>query len=163
MPTHTLWDLGAGSGSVSIEAASLLHHGAVWAVEKSHLRCEQISANRTYFGAAQVEIVEDEALEAMQHLPTPDRVFIGGGGKGLPQIILAAAGLIKAGGVIVANVVSLGPLAEAAKAMTDAGLEVDICQIQAARSAPLGGSLYFKPINQVWIIKGRHPAQAHDI
>lgn len=158
MPTHTLWDLGAGSGSVSIEAAGLLHHGAVWAVEKSHLRCEQIAANRAYFGAAQVEIVENEALEAMAHLPAPDRIFIGGGGQGLPRIILAAAALIKTGGVIVANVVSLGPLAEAAKAMTEAGMEIDVSQIQAARSTPLGGSLYFKPINQVWILKGRHLA-----
>ena len=158
LPYHTLWDLGAGSGSVSIEAAALLHHGAIWAVEKSPLRCEQISANRAYFGAAQVEIVEDEALAAMTHLPAPDRVFIGGGGKDLPQIIRNAAEKMKTGGMVVVNMVSLGPLGRAIEAMKDAGLEADVTQIQAARSEPLGGSLYFKPLNQVWIIRGRRPA-----
>ncbi len=156
-PYHTLWDLGAGSGSVSIEAAALLPHGFVWAVEKSPLRTEQIAANRGYFGASQVEIVEDDALAAMSHLPAPDRVFIGGGGRDLGEIIRQAASKIKSKGLVVANVVTLEALCQATGTMTELGLELNVTQLQAARSETLGDSLYFKPQNQVWLVQGRCP------
>jgi precorrin-6Y C5,15-methyltransferase (decarboxylating) len=149
-----LWDLGAGSGSVSIEAASLLPYGSVWAVEKSPLRSEQIAANRAFFGAAQVEVVEDDALAAITHLPPPDRVFIGGGGERLASIIKAARKKLRPGGVMVASVISLDALRQAEAAIRAAGLELSVTQIQAARSEPLGGSLYLKPLNQVWLARG---------
>ncbi len=153
-PYHTLWDLGAGSGSVSIEAAALLPHGSIWAVEKSPLRSEQIAANRAYFGAGQVEIVEDDSLSAVTHLPRPDRVFIGGGGRELSAIIRAASERLAPGGLIVANVISLEALRQATTTMTELGLELSVTQIQAARSEPLGDSLYLKPLNQVWLVRG---------
>lgn len=153
-PYHILWDLGAGSGSVSIEAAALLPHGSIWAVEKSPLRSEQIAANRAFFGAAQVEIVEDEALAAMIHLPSPDRIFIGGGGEDLGAIIKAARARLNPGGIIVANVVTLEALNQAIETMTDLGLNLSVTQLHAARSESLGNSLYLKPLNQVWLIKG---------
>ncbi|MDR2946607.1 MAG: precorrin-6y C5,15-methyltransferase (decarboxylating) subunit CbiE [Candidatus Adiutrix sp.] len=153
-PYHTLWDLGAGSGSVSIEAAALLPHGAVWAVEKSPLRSEQIAANRAYFGATQVEIIEDESLAALPHLPPPDRVFIGGGGDRLGDIIRAAHEKLNPKGVIVANVLTLDALRLATTTMQDLGLELTVSQIQAARSEKLGESKYLKAFNQVWIVKG---------
>ncbi len=153
-PFHTLWDLGAGSGSVSIEAAYLLPYGSVWAVEKSPLRSEQVAANRAYFGAAQVEIVEDDALSAIVHLPPPDRVFIGGGGKDLGDIIRAARAKLNPDGLMVANVVTLEALHLATEAMAGAGLEVSVTQLQAARSETLADSLYLKPLNQVWLVRG---------
>ena len=154
-PYHTLWDLGAGSGSVSIEAAALLPHGSIWAVEKSPLRSEQIAANRAYFGATQVEIIEDEALAAIPHLPPPDRVFLGGGGEKLGEVIRAAREKLKPKGVIVANVLTLDALHLATAAMKSLGLEMSVTQLQAARSEGLGGSLYLKALNQVWIVRGQ--------
>ncbi|MDR0882767.1 MAG: precorrin-6y C5,15-methyltransferase (decarboxylating) subunit CbiE [Candidatus Adiutrix sp.] len=155
-PFHTFWDLGAGSGSISIEAAALLPHGSIWAVEKSPLRSGQIAANRAYFGATQVEIIEDEALSAIDHLPAPDRVFIGGGGHQIDEIIKAARARLKPGGFMAANVVSFESLHLAAAAMTEAGLTLSITQIQADRSEILAGTgnLYLKPLNQVWIVRG---------
>jgi precorrin-6Y C5,15-methyltransferase (decarboxylating) len=154
-PYHTFWDLGAGSGSVSIEAASLLPHGSVWAVEKSPLRSEQIAANRAFFGATQVEVVEDDALAAMNHLPPPDRVFIGGGGAALPKIIKTAKNKLQPKGLILASAVSLDSLNLATTAIREAGLELSITQIQAARSEPLSDSLILKPLNQVWLVRGK--------
>ncbi|MDR2934714.1 MAG: precorrin-6y C5,15-methyltransferase (decarboxylating) subunit CbiE [Candidatus Adiutrix sp.] len=154
-PDHLLWDLGAGSGSISIEAASLLPHGSVWAVEKSPLRSEQIAANRAFFGATQVEVVEDDSLAAMNHLPPPDRVFIGGGGEALPRIIKTAKNKLRPQGLILANAVSLDSLNLAAKAIKEAGLELSVTQIQAARSEPLSDSLMLKPLNQVWLVRGK--------
>ena len=153
-PYHTLWDLGAGSGSVSIEAAALLPHGSVWSVEKSPLRSEQIAANRAYFGAAQVEVIEDDALAAMPHLPSPDRVFVGGGGKDLALIIREAHSRLNPDGLIVANVISLDALKLATTVMTELGLELSVTQLQAARSEPLGDSLFLKPLNQIWLVRG---------
>ena len=153
-PHHLMWDLGAGSGSVSIEAAAFLSHGFILAVEKSPLRAEQIAANRAFFGAAQVEIVEDDAMAAMVHLPSPDRVFIGGGGENLEAIIKAARARLNSGGIIVANVVTLRALDRASRAMTDLGLELSITQLQASRSETLGDSLYLRPCNQVWLVRG---------
>ena len=154
-PNHTMWDLGSGSGSVSIEAASLLPHGSIWAVEKSPLRTEQIVANRANFGASQVEVVEDDILAAMRHLPLPDRVFIGGGGPDLGEIIKMAVSKLKRNGVIVANVVTLDALHLATASMTESGLEVDLTQVQVSRSQPLQDTLYLKPINQVWLVRGK--------
>jgi len=153
-PHHTLWDLGAGSGSVSIEAASLLPYGSVWAVEKSPLRTEQIAANRAFFGATQVEVIEDDSLAAMSHLPPPDRVFIGGGGGQLPKIIKAAKAKLRPGGLILTSVISLESLNLATKAVSEAGLDLSVTQLQAARSEPLRDSLILKPLNQVWLVRG---------
>ncbi|MDR2827439.1 MAG: precorrin-6y C5,15-methyltransferase (decarboxylating) subunit CbiE [Candidatus Adiutrix intracellularis] len=153
-PYYTLWDLGAGSGSLSIEAAALLPHGSIWAVEKSPLRSEQIVANRTFFGATQVEIIKDEALAAIVCLPSPDRIFIGGGGANLGAIIKAASYKLHPKGKIVAGVITLDSLRIATMAMRKAGLELSVTQIQGARSEPLGDSLYLRPFNQVWLIRG---------
>jgi len=161
-PYHTLWDLGAGSGSVSIEAAALLPHGSIWAVEKSPLRTEQIAANRAFFGAAQVEIIEDEALAAMGHLPDPDRIFIGGGGANLAALIKTAAGKLKPGGIIVANVVTLEALKQASSTLESLGMEMSITQLQASRSETLGGSLYLKPLNQVWLVRGTSASEREE-
>lgn len=153
-PNHILWDLGAGSGSVSIEAAALMPQGSIWAVEKSPLRSEQIAANRAYFGATQVEIVEDDSLAAMAHLPSPDRIFIGGGGRDLAEIIRGAAKRIKPEGLIVANVVNLEALNQAIATMGELNMDLSVTHVQTSRSEPLGGSHYLKPLNPVYLIKG---------
>lgn len=154
LPHHTLWDLGAGSGSVSIEAAALLPYGSVWSVEKSPLRTEQIAANRAFFGAAQVEIIEDSITSALPHLSDPDRVFIGGGGRDLPRIIPAAAARLNPGGIMVANVLNLDSFSLTREAMKAAGLTVSVTQLQVSRSACLADGEFFKPLNQVWLVRG---------
>ncbi len=153
-PYHTVWDLGSGSGSVSIEAAALVPHGSVWAVEKSPLRAKQIVANRAFFGAVQVEVVEDDALKAMEHLPPPDRIFIGGGGENLGDIIMRATRSLKPNGIVVASMVSFDSFHQAMTKMQEAGLEVTATQMQVARSAPLAGSHFFKSLNQIWLVRG---------
>jgi len=140
---------------VAIEAAALLPHGSIWAVEASPLRSEQIAANRAFFGACQVDIIEDDALAAMNHLPAPDRVFVGGGGRDLAEIIRGAAARLKPHGVLVANTVTLEAFNMATKTIQDLGLDLSVTQIQAARSESLGGSLYMKPQNQVWLVRAR--------
>ncbi len=154
LPHHIMWDLGAGSGSVAIEAARQLFQGGVWAVEKNQKRLEHIFQNRQKFGAANLEIVSGEALEVLDELPAPDRVFLGGGGYGLGELIEKARRKLKPGGLIVASLVGLDSLASARLALkTKDGQEPQIVQVNINLSAPLAGSLYFKPQNQVYLLK----------
>lgn len=83
-----LWDLGAGSGSVGLEAALLRPALQVEAVEKAPARCRNIEHNITRHGAANVRLHEGDILAVLPRLPVPDRVFIGGGGRALRDILL---------------------------------------------------------------------------
>ncbi|HEU0168104.1 MAG TPA: precorrin-6y C5,15-methyltransferase (decarboxylating) subunit CbiE [Chloroflexota bacterium] len=88
LPTYgVVWDVGAGAGSVAIEAARLMPHGHVFAIERdsNQLRCLRI--NRAKCGAGNLQVVEGEAPEALAGLPEPQAVFIGGSGGRLPELL----------------------------------------------------------------------------
>jgi precorrin-6Y C5,15-methyltransferase (decarboxylating) len=154
-PNMVVWDLGAGCGSVGLEAGLLARGGEIIAVEKDSERVEQIKANREKFGMALLRAVHGEILEALPDLPEPDRVFIGGGGDRLDEIVTASVERLADGGVIVASVVRLNSLHLARESMTTAGLEVSVDQVQVSRSAPLTGDVYFKALNPVYLVTGR--------
>ena len=82
-PRHTVWDLGAGSGSVALEAACLAHEGRVVAVERTPSRALDIQENRRRFGAASVDVCLGTVPQCLPRLPDPHRVFIGGGLSGI--------------------------------------------------------------------------------
>lgn len=156
-PGQTLWDLGAGSGSLGIEATLLVPGGRVVAVERVPERAAQIEANRARFGAASLEVVAAELPGALASLPDPDRVFVGGGGPALGEIIAKACRRLPSGGVLVAALVLLGSLEAARGALATAGLETEITQVQISRDAPLGADLYLKALNPVYLVKGVKP------
>ncbi len=99
-PGHVFWDLGAGSGSMAIEAAVFVRFGAIYAVEKEPKRIQHIRANKERFGVPHLHPVQTTLPEGMAHLPPPDRVFVGGGGKRLPEIIVQAAAFLGEDGVM---------------------------------------------------------------
>jgi precorrin-6Y C5,15-methyltransferase (decarboxylating) len=153
---ETFWDLGSGSGSVAIEAGRLLGHGELWAVEKDPQRIAQIQNNRSLYGAAHLEIVAGNVLEVLGLLPDPDRVFIGGGGKNLEQILKAAHQRLKPGGILVAAVVKIDSLNITNEVLAKFFHDVELTQVWAARSYQFASSSYFKPLNPVWLIKGKN-------
>ncbi|MDR2459293.1 MAG: precorrin-6y C5,15-methyltransferase (decarboxylating) subunit CbiE [Deltaproteobacteria bacterium] len=152
--TETLWDIGSGSGSVSIEAAALLSYGQIVAVEKNPERLLQARANRKKYACAQVDFREGEVLDLIDSLPKPDRIFVGGGGSDLSLILEEGKRRLVTGGIIVASVISLASLTEAAKALTGPNGPPSVVQLSAARSQALAGSFYFKPQNQIYLVKG---------
>lgn len=152
---ETFWDIGAGSGSVSLEAGRLLPYGEVWAMERDPDRADQARSNRAAYGCAHVEIVQGEALEAIPRLPAPDRVFIGGAGKDLGSVIAACRERLSPGGAIAASVVTHASLGAAFQALGGPSGPPSVLQISCARSRELSGSFYFTPINQVWIVTNR--------
>ena len=99
--TGVLWDVGAGSGSVGIEAARLRSGLHVIAIEKGAEDCERIRANAEAHGvSASVDVIEGVAPDVLADVPDPDRVFIGGGGIGVLDVALQR---LRPAGVVVAN------------------------------------------------------------
>jgi precorrin-6Y C5,15-methyltransferase (decarboxylating) len=153
-PDMVLWDLGAGSGAVSVEASCLVGDGAVYAVEKNADRVAQIRANCLDFGAANVEVIPSALPDGMDALPEPDRIFIGGGGRALPAIVAKAASRLKTGGIMVVNAVLLESMQNAVMAMRAQGLRTDLVQIQVSRSRSMPAGDRMEALNPVWIVRG---------
>jgi len=154
---HVVWDLGAGSGSVGIEASLFVRNGRIIAVEKNQKRVRQIERNRSRFNVANLEVIQGILPQALDGLPRPDRVFIGGGGKDLEAIIRKAGRRLQSPGIIVVNTVLLSNLATAITAMEALGLQTDTVQVQINRSRPMPWSQRLDAENPVWIIAGREP------
>lgn len=86
---EVMWDIGAGTGSISIEAACMQPTARVYAIEFKDVGCELIGLNRVRFGAYNVTVVQGRAPEALADLPAPDVAFIGGSTGGLEAIVEA--------------------------------------------------------------------------
>lgn len=150
----TLWDIGAGSGSVSVEADHLLPNGRIFAVERNAQCIEFIKENLNKFNARHVTLVEGEAPACLETLPDPDRVFIGGSGGNLWDILEAVDGRLPAGGRVVLNAVTLDTLTAANEYFDNAGYQVEVTTINIARTRPLTDYKMFEAYNPVYIITG---------
>ena len=114
-----VWDIGAGSGSVGLEAARLCHRGHVWAIEKNAHDIEVIRQNHDAFRVANYTLVHDKAPAGMEAWPDPDAVFIGGSGGELADLIRLVLSHLKPGGHLVMNFVTLENLATALETLKD--------------------------------------------
>ena len=145
-----LWDIGGGSGSVSLEAARLCPELAVHTIEKKPEEQANIRANIRTYGAYNIRLTNGEAPEALQSLPAPDRVFIGGSGKRLEAIIEAATGRLGEGGRIVINAVLPQTEALALACLQRLGLRVESSTLAVTRRRhPDGESRVFNPITLI--------------
>lgn len=150
-----VWDIGAGSGSVSVEIARLCPGLRVFAVEKDSDQLGNIKKNRIAFNALNIEVVEGDAPGALKALPTPERVFIGGSGGMLEDIIQhVGRSMISASGIIVINATKIDSLYQAGKALKSAGFIVDISQISVSRMRAAGEGEYLSALNPVFVISG---------
>lgn len=152
-----LWDVGAGCGSVGIEACSLMPLGRVFAVERDPGRHTSIRENIRRSGAWQVKAVKGEAPEAFIGLDDPDRVFVGGSLGGGTAALAEACRRLKPGGRIVANTVLLGSLNLAVGHFQGLGWVLETTQIQASHGSPLAADLHLVADNPVFIIAADKP------
>jgi precorrin-6Y C5,15-methyltransferase (decarboxylating) len=153
-PYHVVWDLGAGSGSVGIESALFVSKGQIIVVEKDHKRSQQIEANMKRFNVNNMEVIHGLLPDAIDGLPQPDRVFIGGGGKNLSTIIEKACRKLQSPGVIVVNTALISSMISAIEVMEGAGLRTEMVQVQVSRSRKMPWSQRLEAENPVWIISG---------
>lgn len=154
---HIFWDLGAGSGSVSIEAAAFITRGKIFAIEQYPERIGHIARNKDRFRVGNLEIRQAVLPGGLEQLPRPDRIFIGGGGKQLEHIIEAASGYLKPEGIIVINTVLLSNIEVSLETLRQLGFETDLVQIQVSRSHPMPWGERLDAHNPVWIISGTKP------
>jgi precorrin-6Y C5,15-methyltransferase (decarboxylating) len=154
-PGQVFWDLGAGSGSVAIEASLFLGNGRIIAVEQNPERIAQIKTNARRFGLRKLRVVQAVLPAGLARLPKPDRIFIGGGGKDLVRIIGAGARYLRPNGRIVINTVLLPNVTIAMESLKALGYATDLIQIQIHRSREMPWTERLEALNPVWIITGR--------
>nr|WP_320015537.1 precorrin-6y C5,15-methyltransferase (decarboxylating) subunit CbiE [uncultured Desulfobacter sp.] len=157
-PDNILWDLGAGSGSVGIEATLFLPDGFVYAVEKNQRRVAQIKANVERFKVKNLSVILAQLPHGLANLPRPDRVFIGGSGKNLGQVLDVVATVLNPLGRIVVNTVLMETLHLAVSVLEEKGFGVSLTQAQISKSRSMPWGRRMEALNPVWIIaaqKGR--------
>lgn len=161
-PGDAVWDVGAGSGSVGIEAARLAPSLRVYAVERRPDDLERVRENAARFGAGNLVAVLGEAPEALAALPDPDAVFVGGSGGRLAEILRTAAARLRRGGRLVCNLATLENLSEAEAVLRELGWERDVILLNAARSRTLPGRplTRLEALDPVFILAARRPGEA---
>lgn len=153
--TDTVWDVGAGTGSVSIEAALVARAGSVWAVERNAAGVRLIRENADAFGCGNVHAVPGVAPEALAKLPVPDAVFVGGSAGELPSIVEAA--LEKNSQVrLCVSCVTVETLTEACALLSGSRFKgFEACQVSAARAEAVGSHHLMKAQNPVFLVSAR--------
>lgn len=141
-----MWDVGAGSGSVSIEAARLNRSLTIYAIERKEEELANIRANIRKFGCYNVIPVSGLALDVLGDLPSPDRVFIGGNGGELAGIIETARKRLSDEGILVANGVIEKTITEVPILMAEQGFTVKTSCINITRTGQDGEPVAFNPI-----------------
>ena len=154
-----LWDVGAGSGSLGVEACLLAPALRVYAVEKTADGIGHIRENRRRFRTAGLTPVAGTAPGALADLPDPDRVFVGGSGGDLPQILDDCRARLRPGGALVVSAVLTETLADTLTWARERGLPVAFREVSAARSKAVSGRHRLEPQNPVTLVQIKDAAE----
>ncbi len=155
-----LWDVGAGVGSIGLEALRLRPGLDAWLVEQRGGGAGLIAANAERLGVTPAGVVEGRAPQALAALPDPDRVLLGGGGRERAAVLAAVLERLRPGGVVVIPLATVEALAELRPLLEQAGCAVAVGQHQAWRGTPLADGTRLAPLNPVLVLQGRRPAAA---
>jgi precorrin-6Y C5,15-methyltransferase (decarboxylating) len=150
-PGEVLWDVGAGSGAVGIEAARTQPAATVYAVERRPVMLEHIHENLRRFSAPNVHVVPGSAPDACANLPDPHAVFVGGSGGHMDAIIALAQQRLHPGGRLVVALVTLENLQAARASLPNAR----VVQVQVSVGVPIVGLLRFEAHNPVFLVTWR--------
>ena len=152
-PRDTVWDVGAGTGSVSVALALAAYRGRAYAVEYRGEALALIEKNRERFGAWNLRLIFGRAPVALGPLPAPDAVFIGGSDGQLSGI--AEAALAKNPNArLCVSAVTLETLSAALRVFDEHGLSAEVTQISVSRAKPGGGLRMLLANNPVFLIAG---------
>lgn len=155
--TDVIWDIGAGSGAVSIEMAELAWRGRVFAVERDVECLGYLQENTTRFGVLNVDIVAGEAPGVLQGLPPPNAVFLGGSRGQIGEILTTIAEAARPGCRLTATFAILENMLEAYQWLKESGWAPALTQVQLSYGAPLADGLRLAPLNPIFIVNGQKP------
>ncbi len=153
-----VWDIGAGSGSVSIEAAQLARAGRVFAIEMEAEDHELIEANAKRFGLTNVVAVLGKAPEAWSDLPAPDAIFAQGSGREISRIAELAFARLQAGGRLVASVGSIENLADVHQVLQRLTPQVKVWMLNIARGTYQLERVRFDALNPSFLLSAVKPS-----
>lgn len=151
-PDSVVVDIGAGTGSITIEAAQIATRGKIFAVERKLEAVELIRRNVEKFSVDNVEIICAAAPNGLENLPALDAAIIGGSGGKLTEILDVLIGKLKGGGRIVLNAITLQTAAAALEYFRTRGLPYEAFQVQITRLEQIGRYDMAKALNPVTII-----------
>jgi precorrin-6Y C5,15-methyltransferase (decarboxylating) len=155
-----LWDIGAGVGSVGLEALRLRPALELWALDRRPGTRALIEANARRLGVVPAGVVEGMAPERLAELPDPDRVLLGGGGRDRGALLEAVLRRLRPGGLVVIPLATLEALGVLRPRLEDHGMAVAVSQHQSWRGAPLGDGTRLAPLNPVLVLSGRLPGRS---
>ena len=146
-----VYDVGAGTGSVSMECARLCTNGTVYAVERNPEGIALIRENSKKLRLSNVKAIEGLAPEALMDLPAPTHAFIGGSAGNMGEILDVLRAKNPSVRIVI-NTIALESISEVMQLLKDRGLDADIVQISAAKSRVLGRYHMMTGLNPVYII-----------
>ena len=158
-PDAVVWDIGAGSGSVAIEAALLAPEGRVYAIEVDPEGVEICQDNVRTHGVDNVRVVAGRAPEALADLEAPDAVFVGGSKGSMAEIIEVALERLHPGGRLVVNAITLENSAECYQAIRGRDLVPEVTLLQVSRAEPLAHYLRYEALNPIQIFAVTKPEE----
>jgi precorrin-6B C5,15-methyltransferase / cobalt-precorrin-6B C5,C15-methyltransferase len=151
-PASIVWDIGAGSGSVAIEAAQIAHDGSVFAIEVDPGDYELIIANARRFDVTNLTPVLGRAPEAWAQLPDPDAVFIGGTGRQSARLVEAAVERLRIGGRLVATMSSIESVSQIHQVLQAVTPDVKVWMINLARGNYQLERIRFESLNPTFML-----------
>jgi precorrin-6Y C5,15-methyltransferase (decarboxylating) len=149
-----VWDIGAGSGAISIEASCLVRKGRIYAIEKNDADVDIIRKNVREFHASNIVVVKAFAPVGLDRLPAPTAVFIGGSGGRMEEILDIVCRRLKPGGCIVINIVVLENLSTVVDALKARGFVPDVTLVNVARSTKVAELTRFEALHPVFVVTG---------
>jgi precorrin-6Y C5,15-methyltransferase (decarboxylating) len=150
-PDSVVWDIGAGSGSVSIEAGLLAPAGRIYAIEVDPEGVEICHENLLAHGVDNVKVIAGRAPEALHGLENPDAVFIGGSKGSMEEILDFVLDRLRDGGRVVANAITLENAGEIYSTLRRRGLVPEITLLQVSRGEPLARYFRYEALNPIQI------------
>jgi precorrin-6B C5,15-methyltransferase / cobalt-precorrin-6B C5,C15-methyltransferase len=151
-PKQIVWDIGAGTGSVSIEIARLCSTSTIYAIEKTAIGINLIEKNCQRFQVNNVIPLHGVAPDRLIDLPNPDRIFIGGSGGNLIKILEKCQEKLKTEGLIVLAFATLEHLNSGLKWFNDRDWNYRLLQMQISRSVSLAKMTRFSPLNPITLL-----------
>lgn len=153
-----VWDIGAGSGSVAIEAAGLSDPGLVYAIEQDAADYHLILANAETFGVKNLQAVHGSAPGVFAGLPSPDAIFAGGDGREVAHILESAWAALRPGGRMVVHVATIENLSGTYAVLRQVAGQVEALLVHVARGVEQLESLRFESLNPTFLLAVGKPA-----
>ncbi|MDA0734219.1 MAG: precorrin-6Y C5,15-methyltransferase (decarboxylating) subunit CbiT [Chloroflexi bacterium] len=148
-----VWDIGACTGSVAIEASLIAAQGSVYAIERDQNSVGLLVRNIERHGCHNVDVIVGEAPSVLKELPDPDSVFIGGSGGHLSDILDCVVVRLKTGGRLAVNLAALERTQEVYHRLKDMGMVAEMVMVNAARGKEMkDGTVRLESLNPVFVV-----------